>query len=162
MLVRNGQHGPPESHKMMQCCQKSVVLIGDLGPAGPFGGGTRKMTSMRVSSISMRRTTVRMMCATWVRSSMVSQPRHKIMVRGALRRQILRQRLGSRWKARTKSRSGPIIGPTKAHSASDNANNRASPLGDVRASRSGAPMRIKRPIRKHNRFTDSNSSWIGS
>ncbi len=35
-------------------------LVGGSGPDGPSGDGTRNMTSIRLSSISIRRTTVRM------------------------------------------------------------------------------------------------------
>ena len=59
----NGRSSTP-----VQCCQESAVLVGDLGPGGPSGGGTRKITSMRLSSISIRRTTVRMMSCMPIRS----------------------------------------------------------------------------------------------
>jgi hypothetical protein len=39
---------------------------------------------------------------------------------------------------------------------SDNAHHRASPLGGVGASTSGAPQGIKRPTRNHNRFIGLN------
>src|SRR5262249_52100308 len=76
----------------VQCCQKSVVLIGVLGPAGHLWWDPEDGLDADVVNFDPTydgsNDVLRRCAQAWP-----SQPNNKIMVRGALRGQILRQRL---------------------------------------------------------------------